>query len=451
MNNIVLTGLSGSGKTSLGKRLSTALGMGFFDMDAAIAERAGMDIPGIFARFGEEYFRDLETRTAHEAAAMENTMISTGGGAVLRDENMSCLRAGGLVVFLDRPVEQIAEDICYEGRPLVAGGIEQLRELSQQRRDKYISTADMVFANEGDIEAAEKELLTWLRLHRLPAGYAVIGNPIAHSLSPPVHRAVFGDLGINDEYCAVRVARGELPVFLQNARKAGLKGFNVTSPHKRDIIPLLDKVEGCAALCGAVNTVTLRNGELCGYNTDMEGLSLALARDGAPYRGSRVVVLGAGGTAAGIALQAAQEGAAEITVLGRRPEAVRAIARAVREATGREIRELPLGEAELRAIAPGCGLLINTVPAEGAFPLDFIGGLPDSAFVCDVLYSPPRTALLQAAKNRGLRFANGLGMLIFQAVVADELYLDLKGKLDRAAAYRAIRTALAAQIEEGNT
>lgn len=448
MRNIVLTGLSGSGKTTLSRRLAERLDMQAVDTDGIIEREAGMPVRDIFVRYGEAHFRELEMHAACEAARMRDVVVATGGGMVLRDENMRVLRETGLAVFLDRPVESILGDLECEGRPLLQNGAAQLRKMAEERRVRYLATCDVVFNNTGPLEEAVPALLALVRGETLEdgyEGYAVIGDPIGHTLSPRIQAATLSTAGLRTRYEAMFVKCGGLARFIGTARKTGLRGFNVTIPHKGDIIPLLDEVDPEARRCGAVNTVVKRGGKLCGYNTDMPGLLLAVRDKGRAYKDSRVLILGTGGAARGAALKAALEGAAQVTLLGRRMEA----AEQIRDALRGEKTAVKLGdfsEASLRAHAAGCDILISCVPLGmkgfGAdFPsLDFLEALPGHALVTDLVYTPPRTGLLKRARELGLDTLNGLPMLIYQAIIADEYFLGRT--LDRRALYKAALGAL---------
>ena len=124
---------------------------------------------------------------------------------------------------------------------------------------------------------------------------AVIGDPIEHSLSPAVHGAALDRLGVEYEYKKVHVRPEELGEFVKTAKREGLDGFNLTMPHKVNILPYLSRIDDEARYYSAVNTVCIRNGELHGFNTDGIGYELALGRMGKKFSGSRLVVLGAGG------------------------------------------------------------------------------------------------------------------------------------------------------------
>jgi len=447
MENIVLTGLSGSGKTTLGRMAADVLGMLFVDMDDIIVEKAGMSINDIFAKYGERYFRDLEAAAAQKAATLSGTIIATGGGVVLREENMRVLRRSGRVIFLDRSPARIAEELDCGDRPLLAGGAQKLHELSAQRRSLYLSSADAVCANDGGQRQAVKELVALIREQSGKGGYAVIGDPIGHTLSPPIHNAVFAALGMPDKYAAIPVKRGELADFVDRLPALGIKGFNITIPHKPDIIPYLSRIEDEARLCGAVNTVVVEKDGLCGYNTDMQGLLMAVQDQGLTYRESKIAILGTGGAACGVALKAMREQAREVVILGRRPEAAAEIGARFAQVSATAVKSGDLSEQALAGALRRCDVLVNTIPlgmagiAEDHTSLDFLKALPDNTLVCDLIYNPPRTSLLLEAESLSLKVLNGLPMLIYQAILADEHFTGKR--LDRGALYKIAAAALA--------
>ena len=141
MHDLILIGLPASGKTSAGRLLAQRLAMPFFDCDDAIAAAAGQSIPDIFARQGEEGFRQLESRVLRELCGREGCVIATGGGAVLREENRRLLRQSGTVFWLDRPLEDIMSTDFRTGRPLLAAGRRALETLAAQRQPLYAACA----------------------------------------------------------------------------------------------------------------------------------------------------------------------------------------------------------------------------------------------------------------------------------------------------------------------
>ncbi len=239
---------------------------------------------------------------------------------------------------------------------------------------------------------------------------AVIGDPIAHSLSPVLHNAMARALDLPYTYEAVRVAADALPDWVARVRAGGWRGFNATMPHKLRLPPLLDALTPEGEYYGAVNTVKNENGVLTGHNTDGEGFARALAEHGRSFAGEKVTVLGAGGAAGAIVRRALRDGAARITILNRTLEK----AGALRALDPKVVAALPLDAP----VPPDTGLLVNTLPAGAPMDWGFVGRLGRGCAVFDILYAPPRTALLEAAEARGLLAVNGLGMLIHQAIPA---------------------------------
>ena len=151
--NLVLIGMPGSGKSTVGKILSRMLCMPLVDTDALVEQTAGKTIPTLFAQEGEAAFRDRETAAARQAAALDNTVIATGGGIVLRPENMEALAATGMIFFRDRDLEDIlGED--HMGRPLVGRDPEKLRILYIQRIELYRKYAQYIISNTKTAEEA---------------------------------------------------------------------------------------------------------------------------------------------------------------------------------------------------------------------------------------------------------------------------------------------------------
>lgn len=149
MKNIVLIGLSGCGKSSLGKRLSRLLHMPLLDTDAMIVEAEGRPISDIFAERGEAYFRDLESAACLAVSEIEGAVIATGGGAVLREENMEALARNGMIFFIDRHPSRILRSSSLKDRPLVQDDRDKLFCLYAERLALYRRWADVTIANKG--------------------------------------------------------------------------------------------------------------------------------------------------------------------------------------------------------------------------------------------------------------------------------------------------------------
>lgn len=241
----------------------------------------------------------------------------------------------------------------------------------------------------------------------------VIGDPVAHSLSPAIHGALLRQRGIAGSYEAVTVAPHALAAFVASARAGAYDGFNVTMPHKQAILPMLDAVEGDAAVMGAVNTVVVRHGRAVGYNTDGAGFLRSL-----PFSvsGKRVLLLGSGGAASALCRALVGAGAA-VTVCCRHPERAALWGASVQP-----------WEA-LSSTADG-DLLVNATPLgmEGHpcfASFDFLDAFRGTVY--DLVYQPRETALLAAARARGLPTIDGLALLHAQAELAFRLFTAGEG------------------------
>ena len=269
----------------------------------------------------------------------------------------------------------------------------------------------------------------------------VIGDPVAHSLSPLLHQTMIDQTGAAYRYDVRTVRPEELPAFVRWAKDGGCAGFNVTMPHKEAILPLLDEVDTTAASCGAVNTVCIREGRAIGHNTDGTGFLDSLAGQGFYPQGRTVLLLGAGGAAKAVGHALATAGAGRIIVCARRLERVAALA-AQLPGCGEGI---VLVQDAIQQAASACDLLVNATPlgmaGSPAFArLDFLQAMPPHAVVYDLVYHPRRTALLEAAARQGLRTVGGIDLLIRQAVRAFTFFTGETP--DTAALYDALREPL---------
>ena len=269
----------------------------------------------------------------------------------------------------------------------------------------------------------------------------VIGDPVAHSLSPLLHQAMIDQTGAAYRYNVRTVRPEELPAFVRWAKDGGCAGFNVTMPHKEAILPLLDEVDTTAASCGAVNTVCIREGRAIGHNTDGTGFLDSLAGQGFYPQGRTVLLLGAGGAAKAVGHALAAAGASRIIVCARRLERAAALA-AQLPGCGEGI---VLAQDAIQQAAAACDLLVNATPlgmaGSPAFArLDFLQAMPPHAVVYDLVYHPRRTALLEAAARQGLRTVGGIDLLIRQAVRAFTFFTGETP--DTAALYDALREPL---------
>jgi len=247
----------------------------------------------------------------------------------------------------------------------------------------------------------------------------VIGDPVLHSKSPAIQNAMIAALGLDYIYLCQPVPRGEAGRWLECAAYAGYAGFNATMPHKEELFPLMAEVDPVAEKCGAVNTVCIREGEYYGFNTDGGGFVRALGDLGVDPAGKRVTLLGSGGAAKAVSAALAGVGA-QVTVCNRTVSKAEALCQM-------DPTHLTPAGFDLETLCELCGeteLLVNCtslgMAGTGAdfADLSFVDALPEGAVVCDAIYAPPETALLRRARERGHTTMNGLGMLVWQAVLA---------------------------------
>jgi shikimate dehydrogenase len=254
----------------------------------------------------------------------------------------------------------------------------------------------------------------------------VIGWPVAHSRSPAIHRYWLKLYGLDGAYEMEAVRPGEIGDFLHSLGRRGYEGANVTLPHKEAALAAADRPDAAATAIGAANTLWLDDkGLLHASNTDAYGLMTNLTAEAPDWnKGKRpVMVLGAGGAARAILHGLIEAGASKILLANRTEDRAKALA----QGFGSRV-SLVSWEDRNRALA-GCGLLVNatSLGMTGKPPLDLdLSALPLDATVVDIVYSPLQTPLLAAAKVRGNRIVDGLGMLLHQAVPGFERWFGMR-------------------------
>lgn len=258
----------------------------------------------------------------------------------------------------------------------------------------------------------------------------VVGFPIGHSKSPLIHEAVLDEITPSYRYRKVSLEKGHLAEYLSQVKSEHINGFNLTMPHKQDIIPFLDFIDDEAKLLHSVNTVKVKDGKLFGYNTDSKGMLCSMAEIGIFPKGKNVSLLGAGGVARTAALKLTLEGANQIDIFNRSLSAANEIFEDVFNITQKKIFAHQLNLADLADALTDCDILINCTPlGMQGFDCDFedlsfLNSLKKESLVFDLIYNPPETNLLKAAHSLGLKTLNGFGMLIYQALLADEIFLE---------------------------
>ncbi len=257
--------------------------------------------------------------------------------------------------------------------------------------------------------------------HTGPRIAAVIGSPVAHSLSPVIHQAAFDSAGVDWVYTAFDIARGSAEEAISAMRLLGLAGLSVTMPHKSDVARLVDRLEPAARALDAVNTVSWDGDELVGSSTDGAGFVASLAEAGVDVTDARVAVIGAGGAARSVIDALGRAGAADITVLNRTQDRAEQAATLSPAASVGIVSDVTRADIVVNATSVGMG-----VEPGGATSVDMAcdpGLLRAGQIVADLVYHPLETAWMRAAVDIGATTIDGLGMLVHQAALQQERWL----------------------------
>lgn len=264
--------------------------------------------------------------------------------------------------------------------------------------------------------------------------YGVIGDPIAHSLSPVMQNAALKALGIDAEYRAFHVLAKNLEEFFLRIRNHEISGINVTLPHKQNVIPYLDALTSEAQLVGAVNTVYWNDGKLMGHNTDAQGYTLSLQQQTkVDLKQKKILLLGAGGAARAILVGLGREKVSEISILNRTLSKAQNLIQDLQgsflETHFQAFDYDQLDNVEWNSI----DLLINSSSLglkNSPFPDLPLSDLPPSALISDIVYNPLETTLIKKAKSLTLQTHPGWGMLLYQGALALEIWTQKKAPVD---------------------
>lgn len=272
----------------------------------------------------------------------------------------------------------------------------------------------------------------------------IVGSPsqVARSLSPAIHNAAFQAMGMDGLYVGLPVEAGKLKEAVGVLVDSGMRGFNVTMPHKVAIIEVLDRIEGEAEQIGAVNTVEVRGAELIGSSTDGEGFIRYLEKDvGFRPGGVNVVVLGAGGSARAVVFALARKGVGSIHVLARDAGKASKLEPLV---SGARFSGEQIGGSKAANLLESANLVVNATPLgqEGENVPLAPATMRSDLTVVDLVYRPPVTPLMKMAQEAGASVHGGLGMLLHQAALSFRTWTGLEPPLEvmSAAALRELHT-----------
>ena len=250
--------------------------------------------------------------------------------------------------------------------------------------------------------------------------YAVIGDPIAHSLSPFMHETWFRENGIEASYIPVHVEPSKLKQAYESLELLGASGFNVTLPHKQAIIPLLDGIDETASMMDAVNTVVRSGRSFKGTNTDGDGFVESL-RTANPSGNSKILLIGAGGAARGISFALKRGGFEDVTITNRTYRRAEELAfESSSKVMLKAEAERKLGDFDIIIQTTSVGLA-----EDEALPIA-LDNVRSGALAADIVYNPIETPFLKVAEQKGCMTLNGVGMFVYQGAIAFEKWTGIK-------------------------
>jgi shikimate dehydrogenase len=423
--NIVLIGMRGSGKTTVGEILARKLGRELVEMDELITLKAGLTIPEIVGKYGWAKFRDIEEGITDEVAERDNIVNASGGGIVTREKNIAKLKKTGVLVWLTASVDTLVNRVGQDTeRPLLVGRTqrEDIEITLAERMPLYQKAADLVVDTENQTppEVADSVIKSLAKRGSLPVTSAstkiccLIGDPVEHSLSPLIHNAGYLALGINYAYVSFRVK--DIERAIEGIRGLGIRGASITLPHKTSAIKYIDRLDPHAEEIGAVNTIVNDEGVLTGYNTDGDGALQAL-EEVTSLRGKKAVLIGGGGAASAIALGLKKK-RVKLVVLNRTEDKAIKLAK--------QVNAEDSGSLEKLSLIASADILINATSV-GMWPQASQSIIPQRLLhnrltVFDTVYNPKETRLLIEARERGCAIVYGYKMLLYQAARQFELF-----------------------------
>lgn len=261
--------------------------------------------------------------------------------------------------------------------------------------------------------------------------YGLLGYPLGQSLSPKMQNAAFNECDLNKIYIPIEVLSENLETVVKGMSKMNFEGFNITKPYKIDIMRFLNEIDDYARCIGAVNTVSIKDGKLKGYNTDGIGFLRNFENNtNSNIEGKNVLMLGSGGAARAIGMTLALNKAKKIYICNRTHEKAVSLSNDINNQVGSCSEAIPMEYELIKKVINYSDVLINTTsvgmfPDLESSPIDKML-LNKNLIVCDIVYNPRKTKLIEDAEEVGCRVVLGLGMLVYQGTAAFEIWTGLK-------------------------
>ncbi len=415
-NNIILIGMRGSGKSTLGRQLSKNLNREFIETDRLVEKSAGKKIADIVTHDGWGAFRALEREACEQVCTTTtNAVIATGGGSIVDSKNRTQLKKSGLIVYLSATIETLIKRVARQPkRPMLtdAKRIEDdMAAVFGKRKELYEHTADIQL-DVTDIPPINQQTKLC----------AIFGNPVSHSLSPKMHNSAYQKLGLDFAFLKIKAIDSQKAIeAIQNLE---LTGAVITIPFKQSIMKYLDAIDQTAKDIGAVNTIVNDEGVAKGTNTDWIGAIESL-KGVTTIKGKTVAILGAGGAARAIAYGLKKSGA-NVVVFNR-----------TKSHAEKLVKELGLNgyfDLSNHETMQQCNIIINTTsvgmePYDDQSPIEQ-HAIHEKQLVYDIVYTPRITKLLQFAKTAKARILTGESMVLHGAVKQFELFTGVKAPIE---------------------
>ena len=258
-----------------------------------------------------------------------------------------------------------------------------------------------------------------------------IGDPLDHACAGYIHNCMYELANLNAVNLNSVVKKGELPGFIQACKQLNVRGFDITMPHKSDIIPLCDEVEAFSREFNCVNHVKIRDGRLIGIGLDGLGMCMAIEAAGISIEGARVLMLGAGAVSGPIAAELCKKGVHRVVILNRTIGKAQSIADTLKRYFPVEAAADSMSSETMEKYSLTTDLVVQCTSLgmsghEGDYEdLNFISKLPKSAAVADVIFNPEKTSILKEAEKNGLKILNGMGMLVNQEKAMMKFHFDV--------------------------
>src|SRR3989338_114500 len=410
--NLIFIGMRGSGKSSFAGIFSARLGLPWIDLDVELEKEFKIPISDFVKKNGWEEFRYEEKKLIAKISKINNHIIATGGGVILDSDNIGLLKKNGYVIYLKSTVDILYKRIKDKvNRPFLTDAknfFDDLKKTYEERKNLYEKSADLIIYNDSESIFDKKTFL-----------FGVVGHPISHSVSPALHNIGYKENNINARMFALDIP--DIKIGMEIINRLYFKGIAVTIPHKKNIIPFLDKLDPSSGKTGAINTAIKKKDKWMGFNTDSEAAVLALSEI-ISLSNKRTAIIGAGGASRALCYGLKMHGGI-IDVYNKTVKNAQKLVEEFRLNRAYDLKDLSgIGDYDI---------IINSTPLgmkgqhenETPLPKNLI---KKSQIVFDIVYNPRETRFIKEAKEKGAITICGDKMILNNVLLQFELFTGQK-------------------------